>query len=47
MKRSLVFGAERLLDARCETVELMRLANTLCALAEPGPVVRPVIRGAS
>ncbi|EYD74039.1 Superfamily I DNA and RNA helicase and helicase subunit [Rubellimicrobium mesophilum DSM 19309] len=44
---ALVFGAERLLDARCETVEQMRLANTLCALAEAGQVERPVIRRAS
>lgn len=31
---ALVFGSPRLLEARCETVEQMRLANTLCALYE-------------
>ena len=44
---ALVFGAERLLDARCETVGQMRLANTLCALAEAAQVERPVIRRVS
>ena len=29
---SLVFGAPRLREAKCETVEQMRLANTMCAL---------------
>ncbi|WP_343040217.1 TM0106 family RecB-like putative nuclease [Nitratireductor arenosus] len=29
---ALVFGAPRLREAKCETVEQMRLANTLCAL---------------
>lgn len=29
---ALVFGAPRLLDAKCATVEQMRLVNTLCAL---------------
>jgi predicted RecB family nuclease len=29
---SLVFGVSRLREARCETVEQMRLVNTLCAL---------------
>ncbi|NEY92254.1 TM0106 family RecB-like putative nuclease [Rhodobacteraceae bacterium KMS-5] len=29
---SLVFGAPRLREAKCETVEQMRLVNTLCAL---------------
>lgn len=29
---ALVFGAPRLREARCETVEQMRLVNTLCAL---------------
>jgi superfamily I DNA and/or RNA helicase len=29
---SLVFGATRLREAKCETVEQMRLVNTLCAL---------------
>lgn len=33
---ALVFASERLLDARVETVEQMRLANTLCLLAERG-----------
>lgn len=28
----LVFGAPRLREARCETVEQMRLVNTMCAL---------------
>ena len=31
---ALVFGAPRLLEAKCETVEQMRLVNTLCALPE-------------
>ena len=30
----LVFGASRLREAKCETVELMRLVNTLCAVTE-------------
>ncbi|MGC9419727.1 MAG: TM0106 family RecB-like putative nuclease, partial [Rhodovulum sp.] len=30
---ALVFGAPRLREAKCETVEQMRLVNTLCALA--------------
>ena len=29
---ALVFGAPRLCEAKCETVEQMRLVNTLCAL---------------
>ena len=29
---ALVFGAPRLREAKCETVEQMRLVNTLCAL---------------
>jgi predicted RecB family nuclease len=33
---SLVFGAPRLREAKCETVEQMRLVNTLCALPEYG-----------
>ncbi|GMG81458.1 TM0106 family RecB-like putative nuclease [Paralimibaculum aggregatum] len=33
---ALVFGAPRLREARCETVEQMRLVNTLCALPEFG-----------
>lgn len=33
---ALVFGAPRLREAKCETVEQMRLVNTLCALAELG-----------
>jgi uncharacterized protein len=32
----LVFGAPRLREAKCETVEQMRLVNTLCALPECG-----------
>lgn len=35
---ALVLASPRLLDARVETVEQMRLANTLCALAERGTV---------
>jgi uncharacterized protein len=31
---ALVFGAQRLREAKCETVEQMRLVNTLCALEE-------------
>ena len=31
---ALVFGAPRLREAKCETVEQMRLVNTLCALPE-------------
>ena len=37
---ALVFGSERLLDAACRTLEQMRLANTLCALAERGTLAR-------
>lgn len=33
---ALVFGAPRLREAKCETVEQMRLVNTLCALPEIG-----------
>lgn len=33
---ALVFGAPRLCEAKCETVEQMRLVNTLCALPEFG-----------
>lgn len=33
---ALVFGAPRLREAKCETVEQMRLVNTLCALPEVG-----------
>ena len=33
---ALVFGAPRLREAKCETVEQMRLVNTLCALPEFG-----------
>jgi predicted RecB family nuclease len=33
---ALVFGAPRLREAKCETVEQMRLVNTLCALPECG-----------
>ncbi|MFN3613176.1 MAG: DEAD/DEAH box helicase, partial [Rubrimonas sp.] len=33
----LVFASPRLLEARCATVEDMRLVNTLCALAEHAP----------
>lgn len=33
---ALVFGAPRLRDAKCDTVEQMRLVNTLCALTEIG-----------
>lgn len=32
---ALVFGAPRLREAKCETVEQMRLVNTLCALNKP------------
>ena len=31
---SLVFGSPRLREAKCETIEQMRLVNTLCALPE-------------
>lgn len=34
---ALVFGSPRLRDAKCDTVEQMRLVNTLCALAELTP----------
>lgn len=33
---ALVFGAPRLREAKCETVEQMRLVNTLCALTNLG-----------
>ncbi|THD71154.1 TM0106 family RecB-like putative nuclease [Thalassobius vesicularis] len=33
---ALVFGAPRLREAKCETVEQMRLVNTLCALPKLG-----------
>lgn len=33
---SLVFGAPRLREAKCETVDQMRLVNTLCALPKLG-----------
>ncbi|MFN3312882.1 MAG: DEAD/DEAH box helicase [Hyphomonas sp.] len=33
---ALVFGAPRLREAKCETVEQMRLVNTLCALVDIG-----------
>jgi len=33
---ALVFGAPRLREAKCDTVEQMRLVNTLCALPETG-----------
>jgi uncharacterized protein len=33
---ALVFAAPRLREAKCETVEQMRLVNTLCALPEFG-----------
>ncbi|WP_246729309.1 TM0106 family RecB-like putative nuclease [Rhizobium ruizarguesonis] len=33
---ALVFGAPRLRDAKCDTLEQMRLVNTLCALPEIG-----------
>ncbi|WDR05637.1 hypothetical protein PSQ90_15430 [Devosia rhodophyticola] len=32
---ALAFGAPRLREAKCETVEQMRLVNTLCALNKP------------
>ena len=38
---ALVFGAPRLREAKCETVEQMRLVNTLCAL----PVFNQIERG--
>jgi superfamily I DNA and/or RNA helicase len=31
---ALVFGAPRLREAKCKTVEQMRLVNTLCALED-------------
>jgi uncharacterized protein len=34
---ALVFGSPRLRDAKCDTVQQMRLVNTLCALAELTP----------
>ncbi|HEY8594846.1 MAG TPA: hypothetical protein VIL84_06355 [Devosiaceae bacterium] len=33
---ALLFGAPRLREAKCETVEQMQLVNTLCALPEFG-----------
>jgi uncharacterized protein len=36
---ALVFAAPRLLDARCATVEEVRLVNTLCALPVAAPAV--------
>jgi uncharacterized protein len=33
---ALVFGAPRLREAKCDTVEQMRLVNTLCALPDLG-----------
>lgn len=41
---ALVFGAPRLREAKCETVEQMRLVNTICALESEGwmpPIPRP------
>jgi uncharacterized protein len=35
---ALVFGSPRLREARCETVEQLRLVNTLCALPEFGGI---------
>lgn len=35
---ALVFGASRLREAKCDTVEQMRLVNTLCALPEIGEI---------
>lgn len=35
---ALVFGAPRLREAKCETVEQMRLVNTLCALPKYGEI---------
>lgn len=35
---ALVFGAPRLREAKCDTVEQMRLVNTLCALPELGDI---------
>ena len=32
---AMVFGATRLREAKCDTVEQMRLVNTLCALDKP------------
>ena len=34
MGLALVFGSPRLRETKCETVEQMRLVNTLCALPE-------------
>lgn len=36
MGLALVFGAPRLREAKCETIEQMQLVNTLCALPELG-----------
>ena len=33
---SLVFASPRLLEVHCQTIEQMRLVNTLCALREHG-----------
>ena len=38
---ALVFGSPRLLEARCTTIEQMRLANTLCALYEYSQAIPP------
>lgn len=38
---ALVFGAPRLREAKCKTVDQMRLVNTLCVL----PVFKPNERG--
>src|SRR3546814_8720345 len=35
---ALVFAAPRLREAKCDTVEQMRLVNTLCALPEFGGI---------
>ena len=40
---ALVFGAPRLREAKCETVEQMRLVNTLCAL----PILKQNERGSA
>jgi hypothetical protein len=34
---ALVFGAPRLREAKCETVDQMRLVNTLCAMLPHHP----------
>ena len=38
---ALVFASPRLLDARCATVEEVRLVNTLCALPVAAPAGEP------